>query len=280
MKYTISTKKAADIFNVNVSTIKRWSDNGILKCHKTAGGHRKFSIEDIKIHAEELNLVISDFLILNSSVNLVKDISDRKTAKLIKALERLLLKGDSKKAEHFLYHLYLNNLSIQEIFDNIVSPCMKNIGLKWLDNLLKIEDEHIASKALIDALYSFEKNITSIKSNGKKAICVCIENEFHEIGILCVKITLEHLGWKVIYPGSDLPIKSLSDLIKKIKPDLVCLSVKGNYMKNKVSEIIELSVKNKIMIVNGGNPDLKSVKGIVYCASIGDLIYELKNNFK
>ena len=98
MRYTISTKKAADIFNVNVSTIKRWSDNGILKCRKTAGGHRKFSIEDIKFHAEELNLVISDFLILNSSVNLVKDISDRKTAKLIKALERLLLKGDSKKA--------------------------------------------------------------------------------------------------------------------------------------------------------------------------------------
>ena len=113
MRYTISTKKAADIFNVNVSTIKRWSDNGILKCRKTAGGHRKFSIEDIKFHAEELNLVISDFLILNSSVNLVKDISDRKSTKLIKALEKLLLKGDSKKAEHFLYHLYLNNLSIQ-----------------------------------------------------------------------------------------------------------------------------------------------------------------------
>ncbi len=280
MKYSISTKKASDIFNVNVSTIKRWSDNGILKCRKTAGGHRKFSIEDIKFHAEELNLVISDFQILNSSVKLVKNISDRKTDKLIKALERLLLKGDSKKAEHFFYHLYLNNLSIQEIFDNIVSPCMNNIGLKWLDNLLKIEDEHIASRALIDALYSFEKSIKGIKSNGKKAICVCIENEFHEIGILCVKITLEHLGWKVIYPGSDLPVKSLSDLIKKVKPDLVCLSVKGNYMKKKVNEITNLSVKNKIKIINGGNPNLKSMNGIIYCASIRDLIYELKNNFK
>lgn len=171
-------------------------------------------------------------------------------------------------------------MSIQVIFDNIVSPCMKNIGLKWLDKLLKIEDEHIASKALIDALYSFEKSITCMKKNGKKAICVCIENEFHEIGILCVKITLEHLGWKVIYPGSDLPIKSLSGLIKRVKPDLVCLSIKGNYMNKKVNEITDLSAKSRIKIINGGNPDLNSINGIIYCANIQDLIFELKNNFK
>ncbi len=72
----------------------------------------------------------------------------------------------------------------------------------------------------------------------------------------------------------------LSDLIKKVKPDLVCLSVKGNYMKKKVNEITNLSVKNKIKIINGGNPNLKSMNGIIYCASIRDLIYELKNNFK
>jgi methanogenic corrinoid protein MtbC1 len=157
---------------------------------------------------------------------------------------------------------------------------MKNIGMKWKKNLLKIEDEHIASKALIAALYGFEKTITGAKSNGTIAICVCAENELHEIGILCVKITLEHLGWKVVYPGSDLPLKSLSDLIKIVKPDLVCLSAKGSHLNKKGIEISELAIKNGIKIINGGNPDLKSANGIIYCQSLRQLIFELKKNFK
>lgn len=280
MKYNVSSKKAAELFNVNVSTIKRWSDSGILKCRKTAGGHRKFSIEDIRIHASELNLGLSDFMKLKSSSKVIENLSVRKTANLVKAFEKLLLKGEAEKAEHFLYNLWLNNLSLQEIFDDIVSVCMKNIGIKWMKNLIKIEDEHIASKALIAALYGFEKNISGAKSNGKKAICVCFENELHEIGILCVKITLEHLGWKVVYPGSDLPLKSLSDLIKIVKPDLVCLSAKGNHLNKKSIEIRELAIKNGIRIINGGNPGLKSINGIIYCSGIRDLMFELKKKFK
>ena len=32
-------KDASEILGVNISTLKRWTDNGTLKCTKTAGGH-------------------------------------------------------------------------------------------------------------------------------------------------------------------------------------------------------------------------------------------------
>ena len=47
MKY-ISSKDASEILGVNISTLKRWTDNGTLKCTKTAGGHRKFTIQHIR----------------------------------------------------------------------------------------------------------------------------------------------------------------------------------------------------------------------------------------
>ena len=47
MKY-ISSKDASEILGVNISTLKRWTDNGTLKCSKTAGGHRKFTIQHIR----------------------------------------------------------------------------------------------------------------------------------------------------------------------------------------------------------------------------------------
>ena len=37
----------AKIIGVNVSTIKRWTESGKLNCSKTAGGHRKFNLNDI-----------------------------------------------------------------------------------------------------------------------------------------------------------------------------------------------------------------------------------------
>ena len=40
-----NSEEAAKILGVNVSTIKRWTDEGKLECIKTAGGHRKFLME-------------------------------------------------------------------------------------------------------------------------------------------------------------------------------------------------------------------------------------------
>ena len=34
--------EVARILGVNVSTVKRWTEEGKLECIKTAGGHRKF----------------------------------------------------------------------------------------------------------------------------------------------------------------------------------------------------------------------------------------------
>ena len=47
MKY-INSKDASEILGINISTLKRWTDNGILECTKTAGGHRKFTIQHIR----------------------------------------------------------------------------------------------------------------------------------------------------------------------------------------------------------------------------------------
>ena len=47
MRY-LSSKNVAEILGVNISTLKRWTDNGTLECTKTAGGHRKFTMQNIR----------------------------------------------------------------------------------------------------------------------------------------------------------------------------------------------------------------------------------------
>ena len=47
MRY-LTSKNVAEILGINISTLKRWTDNGTLECTKTAGGHRKFTMQNIR----------------------------------------------------------------------------------------------------------------------------------------------------------------------------------------------------------------------------------------
>ena len=44
----LSSQKAAAILKVAVSTVKRWTDEGLLPCTKTAGGHRRYRLSDVQ----------------------------------------------------------------------------------------------------------------------------------------------------------------------------------------------------------------------------------------
>ena len=47
MRY-LSSKDVAEILGINISTLKRWTDSGIIECSKTAGGHRKFTMQNVR----------------------------------------------------------------------------------------------------------------------------------------------------------------------------------------------------------------------------------------
>ena len=69
MDNTISSKRAAGLLKVNESTIKRWADNGTLKCFRTPGRHRKFRLSDITSLNKKYNF---DYSVLNYADNDLK----------------------------------------------------------------------------------------------------------------------------------------------------------------------------------------------------------------
>ncbi len=124
MENTISSRKAADILKVNESTIKRWADSGYLKCFKSPGGHRKFKIEDIRDLATDYNLDTEIISPLNVDTKLKVYISQRNTVKLNDLFAKLILAGDLKRSYSLIYTLFMNNFSLAEIFDKIMSTTM------------------------------------------------------------------------------------------------------------------------------------------------------------
>ncbi|MFM8369048.1 MAG: MerR family transcriptional regulator, partial [Chloroflexota bacterium] len=48
----LSLAGAADMLGVHPSTVRLWSDKGILPVHKTQGGHRRYKRGEILLWAE------------------------------------------------------------------------------------------------------------------------------------------------------------------------------------------------------------------------------------
>ncbi len=51
-----STADIARMLGVDASTVKRWTDSGKLQCFRTIGGHRRFSLIQVKEFIAEYHL--------------------------------------------------------------------------------------------------------------------------------------------------------------------------------------------------------------------------------
>ena len=51
----LNSEEAARLLGVNVSSIKRWTDEGKLSCIRTAGGHRKFQMSHLADFLKKFN---------------------------------------------------------------------------------------------------------------------------------------------------------------------------------------------------------------------------------
>jgi excisionase family DNA binding protein len=49
MKHSLLTpSEVAKLFKVDPKTVTRWSNNGKIACIKTAGGHRRYKLEEVQ----------------------------------------------------------------------------------------------------------------------------------------------------------------------------------------------------------------------------------------
>ena len=154
MKY-LNSKEVSDILGINISTLKRWTDNGTIGCHKTAGGHRKFTMKNIREYYKA-NKKASR----NSTVSL-DNISHKKIYSLIKKqkfsdlsheLANASLESNEETVSTIISGSYMNNIVLDIIFDEIkklkpgqgeeihITDAIRNLiynGNKFFGNIFK-----------------------------------------------------------------------------------------------------------------------------------------------
>ncbi len=280
MKSTYSTAELASLLNVNESTVKRWSDAGDLACVKTKGGHRRFAVasvmEFIKKHGLSASIVNIDAL---ADEDVRAHVVAGNIHKLVPELKKEMMAGNVGGILRVLRIAHVARPKLLDLYSNLVFPPLAAVGEEWHAGTVSIDQEHLASNALREALSRFHAELPRKESNGLKAICSCFEGELHDIVIQCVGFYLGTEGWHVLFLGQSTPTKSLVEAIKSHKPNLVAVSSlaprRERSLMNAVNNhIYPVSRRVKARLVLGG-PGIKErwtgkVKAEFLCDTIAE----------
>lgn len=232
---SLTTKQVARLCRVSDATVKRWEDAGLLKSERTGGGHRRFRAEEVARFQRQQNIGLKQKHGEHSARIALRQRPRRgsqKTYSDASPLFRCMLAGREDEAAEILISSFLHGAPLAKIFDDLVCPAMRRTGALWFDGELNVAQEHLATRAIYNAIYKLRETIPVREENeglaaaggGNLAFCCTIEGDFHELPSHFAQLTLESDGWEVMNFGANMPFYSFADEVLYYTPEVICIS--------------------------------------------------------
>ena len=219
----LTTREVARLLLVSEATVKRWADDGLLVPKKTAGGHRRFSIQSIAQLRREQGIAPA----AQTTTKRARKIMVPGRLPSAESFSDALLSENEAEATAQLIDAYLENHALAPLFDTTITNAMHRVGDLWLNGKITIADEHLATRVTLCALQKLRSIVMPGQATGLKAVCCGIEGDLHELPIHLAEIIFESEGWDVSNLGPNTPLFTLRDMVAQKKPDLVCVSARS-----------------------------------------------------
>jgi methanogenic corrinoid protein MtbC1 len=266
MKY-LNSKEVSGILGINISTLKRWTDSGKLGCEKTAGGHRKFTMQHVRdyyknnsnsLKGEALSLETKDHKKVYGLINQ----QDYKQLAIL--LADSSLKSDDSTVGTIVNGLYMNGTPVADLFDFVVDVAGNIVENKLKQDQIVHTDAYLSRKLITRSVDGLNRNKPNGNSNGKNALCVNFEDNLPDIGVVMSEVLMRHNGYNVFNSGSHAQLGELSEIIINRNIDIVlfylcnlqcCNAVVEENVSKTVKQIydsIKIAEKLEIQILFGG----------------------------
>ena len=266
MKY-LNSKEVSGILGINISTLKRWTDSGKLGCEKTAGGHRKFTMQHIRNYYKAFsNSSKGDSLSLETKnhKNIYGLINQQNYKQLALNLADASLSADELTVDTVINGLYMNGTPISDLFDFVVDIAGNIVEDKLKNDKIEHTDAYLSRKIITRSVDGLNRDKPNGNTNGKNALCINFEDNLPDIGVVMSEVLMRHNGYNVFNSGSHAELGKLTNIIVKRKIDIVlfylcnlqCCNavVEENVSKtvNQIYDSIKVAKKLNIEILFGG----------------------------
>ena len=267
MRY-LSSNDVSEILGINISTLKRWTESGKIDCVKTAGGHRKFTMQHVRNYYknnQKANKSLELGLEHLKHKNIYNLINKDEFSELAKILADSSIESDDLTVNTIVNGLYMKGVPVEIICDDVVEPASLVVENGLQQSYLSHIEAFISRKLITRIVEGLNQNKPNGTFNGKTAMCVNFEDNLPDLGVVMSEVILRHSGYNVFNTGSHAELGNLEEVIKKKNVDLLlfylcdmqcCMAtVKDNLDKteNQIFDITKLANNIGIKVIFGGS---------------------------
>lgn len=276
MTKQFTPKQVARAIGVSESSLKRWCDKGLLETEKTAGGHRRLTIDAIVkfVRSTGQQLLRPELIGLVAGGGR-KATLDKSTAAVLASLTT----GDDQALRRVVLESYLGGVSLAEICDRWLAPAFAKIGHGWENGSVAVYQERRAVEICQRLLFELSSLLPQSQRDAPTAIGGTLSGDPYQLATSMVELVLRDAGWQAQSYGVGLPAETLAAAIETTKPRLVWLSVSAfdshQNLTVGVALIAAAATRGGAALVIGGRALTEDVRRDLTFSAYGDNLHHL-----
>lgn len=206
MTQLLTSSQVAKLLGVAPSSVKRWTQSGLLPCETTPGKHRRFTREQVENFAR-----------------FHRELRRGEPVHEATAWTDLLLKVESSYELQSVLLAERGRQSSWHAVADHMGLVLEELGARWARGEISVLDEHRASERLARALAWCAESIP-VSHEASIAFLATPEGEEHTLPLNLAELCLREAGWNVIWGGRSLPTPEIVRAIESHKLELVGLT--------------------------------------------------------
>ncbi len=256
MKLIVSPRELADAIGVSESSVKRWVDRGDIEATRTAGGHRRISIQEAGRYLRERSIPLVRPDVLGLSDLTAQGDREPEAGDAADRLFDYLCHGAEPEARGLILSLFLEGRSVAEIIDGPFRSAMARIGELWLHQPTGIFWEHRATQIAVQALARL-RFLLEVPADAPVVVGGAPAGDHYLLPSQAVAAVLEGEAVRAINLGADTPAESLALAAEASEARLVWLSVSyvaaPDKTRDEVLGLLSALAESDIPLVVGGS---------------------------
>lgn len=174
-------------------------------------------------------------------------------------IERLLgafIVGDEHSARTIVERLTEGSVSVLEVCERLLVPCMAEIGERWHRGSVSIAVEHRAT-AICERLLARISTHPSGRPRGT-AVITTLSGDLHAMPSTMAALVLREDRWRIHHLGANVPHVDVVELVEDVDADLVVISMTNSDSEANAEQLLRQLTANGRRILVGRPGDTLS----------------------